>query len=80
MISVVINDLKCTTMMVDEYHRGTMTDASSSPSELASSQNLAVSGTSAVPSAMPPSSGLPSIADRPTSAEPADVTRTLTMP
>ena len=63
-----------------QYDRTTMTDASTTPTEPPSGQRPAASGVSAAPSDARPSSEPPSVADRPTSAEPADVTRTLTLP
>ena len=54
-----------------------MTDASSTPTEPPAGQNPAVSGTAAAPSTPLTSRPLGTPA-QPTSAEPADVTRTLT--
>ena len=57
-----------------------MTDASTTPTEPPFGQRPAASGVSAAFSAARPSSEPPSVADLPTSTEPSDVTRTLTLP
>ena len=67
-------------MRLGQYNQCTMTDASTTPTEPPSGERPADSGVSTVSSAARPSSEPPSVADRPTSTEPADVTRTLTLP
>ena len=62
-----------------QYDRGTMTDASTTPTEPPAGQDPANSGMSAAPSAPPASRSLGAPA-QPTSTAPADVTRTLTLP
>ena len=62
-----------------QYDRRTMTDAYTTPTEPTAGQDPAVSGTSAAPSAPVTSRSLGAPAQT-TSAEPADVTRTLTLP
>ena len=67
-------------MRLGQYNQCTMTDASTTPTEPPSGERPADSGVSTVSSAARPSSEPPSVADRPTSTEPTDVTRTLTLP
>ncbi len=62
-----------------QYDRGTMTDASTTPAEPATGQDPAVSGASLAPSTPPTLRSLGAPAQT-TSAEPKDVTRTLTLP
>ena len=62
-----------------QYDRSTMTDASSMPTEPTAGQAPAISGTSAAPPAPLTSRPLGAPA-QPTSADPAEVTRTLTLP
>ena len=62
-----------------QYNQGTMTDASTTPTEPPAGRDPAVSGSSLAPSAPVTSRSLGAPAQT-TSAEPADVTRTLTLP
>ena len=62
-----------------QYDRSTMIDASSMPTEPTAGQDPAVSGTSTAPS-MPLTSRPLGAPAQPTSAEPAEVMRTLTLP
>ena len=62
-----------------QYNQGTMTDTFSTPAGPPAGQDPAVSGASAAPSTPLTSRPLGAPA-QPTSAEPADVTRTLTLP
>ena len=62
-----------------QYHQSTMTDAFTTPTEPSTVQDLTASGESAPPSTPLTSRSLGAPAQT-TSAEPADVTRTLTLP
>ena len=62
-----------------QYHQSTMTDAFTTPTEPSTVQDLTASGESAPPSTPLTSRPIGAPA-QPTSAEPADVTRTLTLP
>ena len=75
MLRQAVVDAKCST----QYYQCTMTDAYSTPTEPPAGHDPAVSGASTAPS-MPPTSRPLGAPAQTTSAEPADVTRTLTLP